>query len=173
MPNKFKPIPALSEARIAVFWSRVQVGAADACWLWCGKVTARGYGSYSNFAAHRIAYTIACGPIPDGLELDHLCRTPLCVNPHHLEPVSGAENIRRGYSPTAINARKTHCPKGHPYTPETLRNDKRGYRGCEICRREWNAAYLRKRRAATPRTDEDRRYDRERARTLRARKRAS
>lgn len=84
------------------------------------------------------------GPVPDGLELDHLCRVHNCVNPAHLEAVTHAENVRRGEA-GLHNPEKTHCPNGHAYTEENtlVINDPRGaYRRCKKC----HADYERKRR---------------------------
>lgn len=81
--------------------------------------------------AHRMAYEELVGPIADGLQIDHLCRVRCCVNPAHLEPVTQAENIRRGVSPTAANRRKTHCKHGHEFTTENTRLVPEG----RICRR--------------------------------------
>jgi hypothetical protein len=80
-------------------------------------------------AAYRVAYILLVGPIPEGLQLDHLCRVASCVNPAHLEPVTQQENIRRQLA--AI----THCPKGHEYTPENTGHDRHGGRYCRICSR--------------------------------------
>jgi len=74
------------------------------------------------------------GPIPDGKQLDHLCRNHACVNPSHLEVVSGRENVVRGIGPTAKNAKKTHCVNGHALTPENLyRHSPAGGRKCKAC----------------------------------------
>lgn len=113
--------------------------APGECWLSTysrGKGYARiGVGT-RVFYVHRAAYEIAVGSIPESLTLDHLCRIRSCWRPAHLEPVTLAENIRRGMSPTAINARKTHCPRGHAFTPEnTYITRKRGNRACRICTR--------------------------------------
>src|SRR3977135_3690762 len=89
------------------------------CWPWLGSTTGSGYGQIrygGHLLAHRIAYVLRKGDIPTGLQLDHLCRNRSCVNPAHLEPVTGRENPLRGGSPTAVNAFKTHCPQGHEYT---------------------------------------------------------
>lgn len=118
------------------FWERV-AKRDDGCWLWIGRTSA-GYGiatlNNHTVLAHRVAYEILAGPIPSGLTLDHLCRVRNCVNPAHLEPVTGRENSLRGTSPPANNARKTHCYKGHPLSGENLRMAQ-GQRNCRECQR--------------------------------------
>ena len=109
------------------------------CWLWTG-CTSRGYGRFSfgqrQGMAHRFAWTLTNGTIPDGLTIDHLCRTRHCVNPDHLEPVPNQVNVIRGLP---FKVRPTHCPKGHEFTPENTyysknrRTGERDYRRCEIC----------------------------------------
>jgi hypothetical protein len=104
------------------FWRRVK--KTKDCWLWQGPQT-KGYGIVSgvfsdgptkNMVAHRIAWELTNGPIPRGMTLDHLCRVRHCVRPDHLEIVTYKENALRGDKNfCAINARKTHCPYGHPY----------------------------------------------------------
>jgi hypothetical protein len=98
------------------FWSKVEVRASG-CWLWTGPIAAEGYGWYNRDAisgpAHRFSYEQTVGPIPGGLQLDHLCRVRHCVNPEHLEPVTQRVNVLRGESPSAIAARKTVCLNGH------------------------------------------------------------
>jgi hypothetical protein len=90
----------------------------DGCWEWTGAKTGAGYGKILTFrsiqVAHRVLYELLVGPVPDGMELDHLCQNKSCVNPGHLEPVTHRENIRRGPG----HGKETHCPKGHPYSPE-------------------------------------------------------
>lgn len=117
------------------FWARVDRGDPLRCWPWKLSKTPAGYGQLSSrgrqLYAHRVAYELATGPIPKGLVIDHLCRNRACCNPSHLEPVSNAENILRGESPAAANARKERCPKGHEFTPQTD-----GTRRCDVCRRE-------------------------------------
>jgi hypothetical protein len=96
------------DARLATFASR-----PDECWKWPG-CTKGGYGwtGYGGFA-HRRAYALLVGPVPDGLDLDHLCRNRRCMNPKHLEPVTRQENILRGNHPTAITLRTGKCKAGH------------------------------------------------------------
>ena len=106
----------------------------NGCWIWQASRTATGYGQITAAGttkkAHRVAYEAFKGPIPDGKLLDHLCRTPLCVNPDHLEPVDHAENARRGYWGLI-----TKCPKGHPYEGTNLYRTPRGHRRCMACAR--------------------------------------
>lgn len=102
-----------------------------ACWLWIGGVNGRGYATIKDggrtFYVHVLTWVESNGPVPDGLELDHLCRNTRCCNPSHLEPVTHAENMRRG-----AHSLKTHCPHGHEYTEEnTYRNQ--GRRFCREC----------------------------------------
>src|SRR5438105_7122344 len=96
------------------FWSKVDRGGDADCWSWLASKDRDGYGFFCvskdrpDDRAYRVAYRLLVGPIPNGLELDHLCRNPGCVNPTHLEPVSHRVNVLRGQGPSAINARKTH-----------------------------------------------------------------
>ena len=108
------------------FWT--YVNKTDGCWLWTG-ITRFGYGRFDGRVAHRLAYELITGAIPVGLELDHLCRTPACVNPAHLEPVTREENIRRRYEA------QTHCKRDHEFTSENTYVDPRGRRTCIACRR--------------------------------------
>ena len=128
---------------ISAFWLRVERNGDDDCWPWRGTKSPLGYGVIRVYpdgrliraAAHRLAYELRFGPIPVGLVLDHLCRNPPCVNPAHLEPVTSAENSRRGYGPPAQNARKVNCQNGHPLTGPNLRVTRRGERRCRTCDR--------------------------------------
>lgn len=118
------------------FWSKVD--KTDGCWLWTGTVNWAGYGQFRYGArlimAHRWAYEEMVGPIAEGLVIDHLCRTPTCVNPSHLEPVTERENIVRGVGPSAQNAGKTHCIRGHPFDEDNTYRTPVGDRGCKMCR---------------------------------------
>lgn len=117
----------------ARFWSKVQ--KTETCWIWTAYRTPNGYGTLSVGAttklAHRIAYMGVKGPIPDGLVLDHLCRNPSCVNPDHLEPVTTQENTKRGIGHP--NKRKTHCKRGHEFTPDNIIYKPNGARRCATC----------------------------------------
>ncbi len=86
------------------------------CWIWDTPHPESGYGQFTNGTAHRWSYEFFIGEIPVGLELDHLCRNRSCMNPWHLDPVPTAVNVLRGVGPSAINARKTHCIRGHKFT---------------------------------------------------------
>lgn len=132
------------------FWSKVD--KAGDCWLWTAACNSEDYGHFwfdrRQHQAHRVAYELLVGPIPDGLQIDHLCRTPRCVNPAHLEPVTSRENTLRGRSPFALKAAQTHCKRGHEFTPENTEVPNRGKRGCKACRYAWNRAYYARRKAA-------------------------
>lgn len=122
------------------FFDKVAPEPNSGCWLWMASCTAEGYGQFwlekTNVRAHRWIYEFSVGPIPDGLQIDHLCRVRSCVNPAHLEAVDQQTNLLRGEGLTAINARKTHCPAGHPYSGENLYNNPRGARICRTCGRQ-------------------------------------
>jgi hypothetical protein len=95
--------------------------------------------------AHRVAYELVIGQIPAGLELDHLCRNVVCVNPAHLEPVTRAENMRRR------SAAQTHCKHGHEFTPENTYYYWHGgrHRACRACGRATVARYKQRKQAAS------------------------
>jgi hypothetical protein len=118
---------------------------SEGCWLWRGAIDRGGYGVFSigsrtdgsrkMVKAHRVAYELLAGPIPAGLELDHKCRNRSCVNPDHLEPVTGPENTRRGEGISVKNARKTHCKAGHAFDELNTSFTKQKHRVCLACQR--------------------------------------
>lgn len=126
------------------FWSKVDKDGPlpvwapflGPCWLWT-RATSFGYGVLNvggvTTRSHRFSYELLVGPIPEGLQIDHLCRIRNCVNPGHLEPVTLQENSLRGFCPSAINARKTHCNRGHKFTEENTWVDSEGKRNCRAC----------------------------------------
>lgn len=126
------------EAPEARFASSYEV-AESGCWQWTGALRGSGYGGFPDgrktYRAHRWAYEHFVGPIPEGLELDHLCRNKLCVNPAHLEPVTRLVNIQRRV-PFLNMPKKTHCKHGHAFTEEntyiSCRNGKQ-HRSCRAC----------------------------------------
>lgn len=127
---------SFTDKDIARFLAKTVPGE-NGCMLFPSSTHTFGYGQFSLNCrlrlAHRVSYEMFVGPIPEGLTLDHLCRTPACVNPDHLEPVTRGENVLRGTGITARNARKTHCPKGHPYDAENTYVDPRNKRYCRAC----------------------------------------
>ena len=143
------------------FLSKVEK-VESGCWQWKASAGPTGYGHFSMRhpnggwemrIAHRVSYELFVGPIPEGLELDHLCKNRGCVNPTHLEPVTRKENCRRGGGPTGDRARQTHCKRGHLLEGDNLRIRKQGWRNCRTCDDMWNALASEKRKAArVPRT---------------------
>lgn len=136
---KFKVAPRHNKR----FDQRVLISPSTACWEWTGCTTKKGYGLIvidgRRIHVHRYAFARFNGDIPDGLTIDHLCRNRRCVNPVHLEAVTSGTNVLRGNSPTAKNARKSHCANGHPLTPGNLCKIKKNpsRRMCKACRRHY------------------------------------
>ena len=119
------------------------------CWIWQGALSTKGYGRVTVgrqvIRAHVFSYRTLVGEVPRGLVLDHLCRRTSCVNPDHLEPVTPEENYQRGYSPSKLNALKTHCMRGHEFTVENTRPNGRHGKGracraCQIARNDTRRA---------------------------------
>lgn len=126
------------------FWAKVDVRGPDDCWLWTAYKSKYGYGSFkpandvSPVMAHRWAYEcVTRQPIPQGLTLDHLCRVRHCCNPRHLEPVTVSVNVERSSLMESVHRRqkvRTHCPHGHPYSPENTRVRTIKGRPARVCR---------------------------------------
>ena len=147
--NQYIKHPVSAEKR---FWAKVDKKGPNECWFWEAGMNDDGYGRFFYkrvnkkcliVYAHRFVYELMVGPIPEGLEPDHLCRNPACVNPAHLELVTRRTNTLRGIGPSAQKAQQTHCLRGHPFDLfNTYRNN--GRRQCRICGRmlqkRWRAS---------------------------------
>lgn len=114
-----------------------RISFAKGCWKWLGHKHNEGYGlikkGNKSYRVHRIMYELLVGTIPAGMELDHLCRNTSCVNPKHMEVVTGRENILRSECPPAKNARKTTCLRGHLFSEDNIYKLKDGSRACKTC----------------------------------------
>lgn len=125
---------------------RVVVDRETQCWNWTGSLNlvSSGYGRMSVegrvFYTHRVAYELFVGPIPDGLQIDHLCRNTRCCNPAHLEAVTPAVNSQRGDT-GAHYGRRTHCANGHAFDELNTRIGANGERICRACMRDYKRAY--------------------------------
>jgi len=131
------------------FWAKVDTHGKipplrqglGACWIWTASCQTSGYGTFAINArklvrAHRFAYELMRGKIPDGFEIDHLCRVRNCVNPFHMEVVVHAENMRRSHGKIS----QTHCKRGHPLSGSNLVLHQ-GRRHCRACQSVRRAAY--------------------------------
>jgi hypothetical protein len=125
------------------------------CWAWTRSKNKDGYGQISVMHAmvrtHQVAYELFIGPVPEGLQLDHRCRVRCCANPWHLEPVTSAENTRRGNASLSLPDRSqwTRCKNGHAFDERnTYVHPVTGYRNCRRCRADRQKRYDDARRAA-------------------------
>lgn len=133
------------------FWAKVE--PTGFCWLWrasapngYGRFNYRQSGKLVQVRAHRMAYELLVGPIPPGLQLDHLCRVPLCVNPDHLEPVTGQENTQRAWR---VRVSSAYCKRGHEFTSQnTYVSPNSNSRTCRACLALRGAAYHKRKTAA-------------------------
>ena|SRR3990167_3261492 len=148
MTTKLLLINEYNDLGMDRFWSKVE--KTDSCWNWKGsRIQGYGYFRLGKWRrAHRISYEWSKGKIPNGLQIDHLCRNRSCVNPNHMELVTLQENVKRGDS-GLWQKLKTHCPQGHEYNKENIGSWglKRNKRSCKICHklRERNRKALKKR----------------------------
>jgi len=157
------PIPVFTPLQSENFWAKVD--KSGDCWLWTAAKTRDGYGKFNvgrkQVLAHRATYTMLVGEIPDGLEMDHLCRTRHCVNPTHLEAVTTTQNNLRiprelaadgRFLPPWVHSGKDvtgYCRNGHEYTESNTYTYKDGRTDCRTCQRANKAkAAARKRLAA-------------------------
>lgn len=122
--------------------AKIKVNEITGCWEWTGYKMPNGYArigiGQKGHYAHRVSYETFVGPIPPRLTVDHLCRVRHCINPSHLEVVTNRVNILRGNSPSAEQARWTHCRNGHALTGDNLSVSKNGKRRCVACNRKWH-----------------------------------
>lgn len=143
---RFQTVP------VAIRLERNSVRDEHGCLLWTGALNPNGYGKMQvgdlDTGAHRVSYTEHVGPIPDGFEVDHLCKVRHCIEPTHLEAVTSAENTARCDSPHGINARKVACIHGHPFDDEnTYWHD--GRRRCRKCRAAASRRYVERKAMAS------------------------
>lgn len=118
----------------------------EGCLVWIGSFDTMGYGRLiwkgKNHSSHRVMYQLVKGPIPEGLELDHLCSNKPCINPDHLEPVTHSVNLQRYYA-----TKPNYCPHGHEYTEKNRLIDRNGVKRCRECVRANTRVQNAKRRA--------------------------
>jgi hypothetical protein len=146
--------PRLTEKDERRFRAQVALPDSNGCMRWLGYVRKDGYASFylagKQVLIHRVSYVLAYGPIPEGLDVDHVkakgCRYRDCSAPDHLEAVTPQENHRRGEAGVNMR-RKTHCPQGHAYAGDNLIVTKAGSRRCRTCARATNQRYEERRRA--------------------------
>lgn len=138
----------LTEKQQENFWSRVL--KTNTCWMWFGCRSADGYGRFqfkrTTINAHRMAYALKKGILDKSKQIHHLCNNPSCVNPDHLEQITVRENVLLSDNPASINARKTHCNKGHPLSGDNLYCPPSGKRYCRTCGNILSRDYMREKR---------------------------
>jgi hypothetical protein len=132
------------DTELLAFLRKIETHSVDECWPFVGSDNGQGYGRFcfkkKRESAHRTAYRLFVGPIPEGFVVHHTCRNRRCCNPAHLELVTPKEHVFLDLTGAYLNSIKTHCKRGHEFTPENTRLS-RGQRLCRIC-----LAYLKKQR---------------------------
>jgi hypothetical protein len=151
-PEQLQRQPGERQAPIEQRILRRRKVTPNGCWEFMGARNTRNYGQTTVGSMkdgsrrvrkiHALAYELWVGEVPEGMELDHLCRNPPCFNPAHLEAVTHQENLRRAYP------EKSECFKGHPYVDGSFRIDSQGRKKCRACRRERAATQRARRQAA-------------------------
>lgn len=135
------------------FWDKVQPEPNTGCWFWTAGCNGGGYGAITwngkQIDSHRLVYQETVGPIGAGLEIDHLCRVRCCVNPAHLEAVTRRVNVLRGKGPSAVNAKVTHCKRGHALSGDNVYVYPNGRkRACRECHRSYKRQRYRRAKEA-------------------------
>lgn len=138
---------------------RLRIVTDSGCWEWQGRIDKGGYGrkkirkdGINYYNVHQVSFVVYNGDIPFGNEIDHKCRNRKCFNPDHLQAITKKENILLGIGPTAVNARKTHCNRGHPLSGDNLYVFKDGRRDCKLCQRIRGLRWWRANRSSTSST---------------------
>lgn len=146
-PNGVTDENEIDRGRLSRFFARVSIDPLG-CWEWIGAVNHAGYPSFwhggnrRSVRGHRFLFERVHGPVPPGLELDHLCNNRRCVRPDHLRTVTHRENTLRSDNPCARNARKTECANGHPFSIGNTRLTADGQRVCLTCQRDRMSRFL-------------------------------
>lgn len=127
--------------RVLLYYTKVIIGGPDDCWPWTGSTDRKGYGHFrvakgKTNKAHIFGFLLSGGKLKPGEHVDHKCNNTPCQNPAHLRPLGNKENNARSQSPSAINARKTHCIRGHPLSGANLYIRPDGCRSCRACAAE-------------------------------------
>lgn len=142
---KANALDIMNSTQLSNFVIKIKVDELTGCWLWQAQISREGYAKFQigrkNSLAHRVAYEYWMGKIPKGLEIDHLCRNRICVNPDHLEAVTHLENMKRSH-PNNQYKNTSHCIYGHPFSGENLYIQPNGERRCRMCRRRTSSEYL-------------------------------
>jgi hypothetical protein len=149
-----RPLPDFTPDVVVRFWSKVRRDASG-CWLWTGALNTKGYGQFptgSAYLVHRLAYRFAHGSVPHGRLVLHRCDVRSCVNPDHLFLGSALDNVADMIAKGRRAGPRTHCNRGHEFTPENTRRRKSDpmKRSCRICQRARKRAYMAERRALAP-----------------------